>query len=242
MPVIIQSIIVQLFIFIAILYIFRLVHNPPYILGKPWKSGKREDEVEVDLILFAFLLFVNYSFYNISNYYYKIELLEEYDLLIPLLVTTLMIFVAYKMRHVDISKGLRAEEWPNSYTKDIYPFMKTSPKEVSSIKNNSISTYPRFTFIKEENGQCYPLKNTFFDSSDFEVINKAVKTTEGIQITLSKGNIISLNNRNYVVEQVSVHFMSLFDDYSAFGHTESHVGIDTPYNIQIFVCLKEVLE
>jgi hypothetical protein len=117
-----------------------------------------------------------------------------------------------------------------------YNFIEAnSLHKVSSVSNDKISNYPRFTiYIDDETNE---REQMIFDSSDFEIINKAFGTDKQMQPILANNRYTFFRNKKYYIKKMNVDMMSLFDDYSSLGHTSIYEGEATPYNIQIVMYL-----
>ncbi len=155
----------------------------------------------------------------------------------PALITAGMGGLMIATKPNDPSKRLRSEPDDSSpYSR--YITWKNKPKDVAMIENDSISTYPRFTFHLIRSGEWRG--DVLFDSSDFQIVNGLLGTDKGRQPSLRVGYQIKLDQKEYIVQRVTVDMLCLFDDYSRFGHTKQYEGSDTPYNVQIILDLSEV--
>jgi len=229
--------------FVTITFIVSLI-SLGYLLIKYFEGIEYENipiyKHLLTISLYYISYFVPFLFYSqYINDYHKIlkdgKMFDDiYMFSIPLIISILVwlvsIYIYKNYTKIDPSKYLRSykDEKSQNYsaTKE---FVLTK-----KVGNQIISTYPRFTIYNH-----LDLQELFFDSSDFEIINKSFGTIKGMQQNIFEKNVISINGVMYGVEYVKISFMNLFDDYSLLGHTEIYEGIDTPYNIQIILhCIK----
>jgi hypothetical protein len=135
-------------------------------------------------------------------------------------LTITICLINYFVKQKDISSPLRAKKVAS---------ISSFPKfvNVSDVQNNKISTYPRLTIVQD-------IDDIIFDSSDFEVINEIFKNK-----SFNANNILYFNNIEYKIVNIKVDLLTIFDDYSALGHTPRYKGKSIPYNMQLFIKVEE---
>ena len=159
--------------------------------------------------------------------------IEGYEIFLTIVITLIMWTSAYLFENRDRSSIFRAVKIEgNSIAAAIgqYEF-----KRVSNFNSKQIPFYVRFTIYEliEKN------ENMVFDSSDYSVINKAFGAYENFQQSFIKGGEFEFKNKLYSTEFVKIDLVSIIDDYHM-GHSNIYEGLDTPYNIQVIVKLKEI--
>ncbi|NLT51912.1 MAG: hypothetical protein GXX85_13450 [Ignavibacteria bacterium] len=108
---------------------------------------------------------------------------------------------------------------------------ETILQEVSNFTNNDISIYPRISVIrdKELKGMSYNFSifdcDMIFDSSDYEIINKTLKSAGE---TFNKNSFFLLNGVRYKTTEVSIKYLPYFRE-------GGNAGVTIPYNIHLFV-------
>jgi len=116
-------------------------------------------------------------------------------------------------------------------------------QKINDIDADKIPTYPRVKMGELDDSDRIQV---IFDSSDFEVINKAFGVYDSLYgISVRNEEIITFKELEYRIERVFFDFLNVFDDYSqgSFGnkHTKVYEGKDTPYNILIFIEVRKVI-
>lgn len=111
-------------------------------------------------------------------------------------------------------------------------------KKVSTINENKIYAYPRFSIFEKTNEE-----NLIFDSSDFWIINNLLATDCTKDFTI--GYVFEYEYFKYKIENIKVSIMDVFDDYSTIfsngnNHSKVYLGKDTPYNIQILIYVNKI--
>jgi len=135
-------------------------------------------------------------------------------------LTLTICLINYFVKQKDISSPLRAKKVASISS---FPTFVN----VSDVQNNKISTYPRLTIVQD-------IDDIIFDSSDFEVINEIFKNK-----SFNANNILYFNNIEYKIVNIKVDLLTIFDDYSALGHTPRYKGKSIPYNMQLFIKVEE---
>jgi hypothetical protein len=104
-----------------------------------------------------------------------------------------------------------------------------------------IPVYPRVT-IKEGDVLFFgKQEDLLFDSSDFNVVNEALGSLNGVGASITIGSELKLKSKSYRVEEFQVDFLNFFDDYSGmYGHTPVYKGDNVPYNIQISIRVRHL--
>ncbi|MBF2708265.1 hypothetical protein [Flavobacterium soyangense] len=113
-------------------------------------------------------------------------------------------------------------------------------KQIDKINDRRISTYPRFTIFDVD--KSVNVDKVIFDSSDFYEINNSFGNYDSnFGISIIKDRKIWIDDFEYIVSNVKIDFLTIFDDYSIYGplgskvHTNVYKGRDVPYNVQIFI-------
>ena len=182
-------------------------------------------------IFFAILL------YGVVAVFIRLLLIQEdiftfeVFILYSILVTSVIWLIAHQIAKNSYPSKHFESKWENG---EMFP----TYKEIKSVESWKVSVYTR---VSIRNISLPESEELIFDSSDFDVINRALGTTDGHQPSIEKGRPFTFKGEDYITDEVKVDFMCLFDDYGA-SRTEVKEGKDTPYNIQIFINCKKQIE
>lgn len=207
-------------VMLIVFYLYRKLYLP--ILKKEGKPGR------IILIISTVILFI--VNFNLINDYWPEEI-SDTNYISPIIVTTIFWAITHFIKfNSDTSSIFRAEKEDTGYNlPNIYKSIKY--KDVTEFINDDIPIYPRITvfYHYQEDDQ----SRMIFDSSDFEIITKELKTYEDSNLKqLYVGRRLLLNKKWYKIEKIKIDILDFFDDYST-AKSDLHSGVDTPYNIQI---------
>lgn len=194
-------------------------------------TNKEKDKFAIMLVSFVSALVLAFVIYNLLIWS-KFDLQDSENIL-TIVLTIAMWAGAYIFKNIDmpsIFSSVKIEDNSIASALGQHEF-----KRVSDFTSNQIPFYVRFTIYELIDNN----EKMVFDSSDYLVINKAFGAFENIQQSFIQGDEFEFKGKLYSTEFVKVDFISIVDDYHM-GHSKIYDGLDTPYNIQVIVKLKEI--
>jgi len=218
----------ELLSFLALLLVVFYIYKEIYA----FYTNKEKKKSSVRLVSFISALGLSYVIYNLLKWS-RFEL-EDSEIILTVVITISMWLGAWLFKNIDMPSIFSAVKIEgNSITSALG---QHEYKRVSDFTSKQIPFYVRFTVYELIDNN----EKMVFDSSDYSVINKAFGAFENIQQSFVRGDEFEFKGKLYSTEFVKVDFVGIIDDYHM-GHSKVYEGIDTPYNIQVFIKLKEII-
>lgn len=213
--------------FLALLLVVFYIYKEIYA----FYTNKEKKKSSVRLVSFISALGLSYVIYQILKWS-RFDL-EDSEIALTIVITLVMWLGAWLFKNIDkpsIFSAVKIEG--NSIAAALG---QHEYKRVSDFTSQQIPFYVRFTVYELIDSS----EKMIFDSSDYSVINKTFGAYENIQQSFVQGDEFELKGKLYSTEFVKIDFVGIIDDYHM-GHSKIYEGLDTPYNIQVFVKLKEI--
>lgn len=210
-------------LFLVVFYIYKEIYA--------FYTNKEKDKFAIMLVSFVSALGLSYVIYQILKWSHFD--LEDSEIALTIVITLVMLLGAWLFKNIDmpsIFSSVKIEDNSIASALGQHEF-----KRVSDFTSKQIPFYVRFTVYELIDNN----EKMVFDSSDYSVINKTFGAYEDIQQSFIQGDEFEFKGKLYSTEFVKVDFISIVDDYHM-GHSKIYEGLDTPYNIQVIVKLKEI--